>query len=374
MEWDGVRVLQELCGQIKRQEVEWSKTHFDELTLPKWLLLNKTIHDSYVDMKSDPKSDNADEAPDGLIEPFVSLRPKVLAAWRKWLASAPNGMTAAATLPGALVSSPVSIGAMVYSAATQPTTALTVTKNAWINEFGKKPADIQLLVWLHLLVERPPPDTPVESLLWNLVTVVQHSPLPFVVRAKLSLAAYDRIIFVAQGSGSHSDATSGGAEKSARPLSEWAELAKKGGVEKDFHKTLWETAHFGKTRPSVANDIKSYFDSQKLAAPESASTYMLLSKLDQQNKQAELSSADEIVARMIHVTNVFTSSLTPDSTAMNLLLKQVAQPLLSRLDSTLGRQIVELARLLHLHSLLTFAQMRRATLVVWTLVYGIAKK
>lgn len=397
--WSAVRGVQEMCEALRRAEAEWSTTHFAELKTARWLILTRAIHSVAGKVQ-----DTGDER----LSSFSALRGRLTDAWRQWISMALQprrennfwGDDRLSTPPAPLVATPVPLGQMVVHAAVLPNSAMTIQSSFrdWVGAFAKKPADIQLLVWLHMLAPRPSPKPDddkerlgdaTELVLWNLVTVLQNSPLPFIARAKLTLLAYQNrlelpiAVNAIAANAVESSSMSGGISVS---LAELTELATKGGVRDHWNRSLWESLFFESTPSVLRTEIRDYLTQSKSKAPESDRVYELLSKLDAQNHRRMTSlSHDAILAYMLHVTNTL-SMIDPRPTyempvSEAGLVSPTLVSLLSGLVGSLGDSlptlnpyIVRLGKILHIHSLMTLAQMRRATSLFWTLVYALSLK
>ena len=188
--WDAIRAVQEMCERLRASEAEWSSQHFAELKQPRWLLLKRML-------QTPPNVEASFSAGSGALAKFQVLQPRVLSAWERWLSTTRATVDPLGSLPPAsLAVTPAPLGLLVLSSIGKTTTTTTTTTTSgfdqrWILEFAKKPADIQLLLWLHLLTLKPPSLTrEAELAIWNAVTVIQNSPLPFIARAKLTVLAY----------------------------------------------------------------------------------------------------------------------------------------------------------------------------------------
>lgn len=351
--WNVVRSIQEMCESLRQSETAWSAQHFAELKQPRWLLLSRTL-------QQQPQQQQQQQQP---LASFETLRPKVLAAWERWL----SVTTDFAMPPAALVSTPVPLGTLVLQSVTNPTTpgqtSLSDEAKTWVAQFAKKPADIQLLFWLHLLTPSLPANaasSETELTLWNTVTVIQNSPLPFLTRAKLTLLAYKQ--FPTLNNTLTFIQSTVLVTATALNVAEMGRMAEQGGVGEHWWRCLWESASFTSTPAELQSEIRTVLVGRK--APDSEKVYTILAKLDKQNQRRKpFQSAAAVVAYMLHLTHIL-SILTNNTFVIDTLTVLLQLPLKSS-------AIVKLAQTLHLHSLMTLAQIRRAVTLFWTLFYAI---
>jgi hypothetical protein len=376
--WDVVRSIQEMCESLRRSEASWSAQHFAELKQPRWLLLARTLQ------QPEKTTTPVDEKK---MASFDILRPKVLAAWQRWLTTT----TDFSMPPAALVTTPVPLGLLVLQSITNPATSVEPFSHSdetktWVAQFAKKPADIQLLFWLHLLTPNTFTDhKTAELVLWNAVTVIQNSPLPFLIRAKLTLLAYQQPLSVpppppppppplASTTTTTSSTMMNAAADGGLSVVEMGQMAEQGGVGEHWWRCLWESMAFTSTSLELKNEIQSSLIGRK--APDSEKVYHILSRLDKQNqRQKPLNDAVGVIQYMIHITHIL-ALLQGGNDVMNMLMTVITQPLLWRLSTSstppLKNKIIKLAQTLHLHSLMTLAQMRRAVALFWTLLHAIS--
>jgi hypothetical protein len=134
-------------------------------------------------------------------------------------------------------------------------------------------------------------------------------------------------------------------------------------VKESWEKTLRETVAFGSTPPEIKNQVVKYLASthnkSKKGTMEEEKVYLLLAALDRQNKlQKPFQDVGEIIAYMTCITR--------------LLSLVIGESVLAIPSETWSTSLVSLSHILHLHSLMTLAQMRRATQVFWNLAFAIS--
>lgn len=421
--WEAVRRVQQMCDRLKANETKWSTEHFQELKSPRWLLLTQT--QSSKSSASEKVGNDSPKASEDLslnslgdlslnslgevsLGSFWEMRPKLFLSWKTWLdQSKPVDLP-----PAALLATPAPLGQLVLNSILNPAQSMSTMLSkgdakmgAWVEAFGKKPLDIQFLAWLHILTPKTTMTTTTtttrtfvseasqDSLgrdLWNMVTVLQNSPLPFALRARLTVAAYDKSLPIpipATAYAVASEACLAADEKrdGLLPVSEWTRLAERGGVLDHWLRSLWESSTFASTDASTKSDIRVFMQEKRARPTEPPSVYDLLSKLDQQVRQIAASFFDPlaIISRMLHVTNVLSVLQTSEGNNNNNnndnivvdLLTHLVHPVLEQLPSkpTLQARITQVAKLLHLQSLMSVGQMRRAVASFWTLLHAISK-
>jgi hypothetical protein len=300
--------------------------------------------------------------------------PRVANLWRKWCQSAP--IDGATTVPATLSTPPVPIGRMLAQSVANPSLPIHLTggDDRWVKKYAELPIDTQLLSWLHLLIAPDNGRNDVDNddsldarLRWNHVVVIQNSPLPFVLRAQMTLSIYDFSITMPQLP-MLPDVT---VATFVRPITAWDNVAKNHGISLD--QTLWETYHFSSTPPYVKEALKSFLKDRK--PTKSEEVYKLLRHLDKSNVNKTFANAMAIVCKMVHVTQVVAlvyqqTNKVDIRPSMEKLTLEIVAPLIDKLSKqpSVVIELVNLAHLLHLHSLMSFAQLRRATLQFWPLV------
>jgi hypothetical protein len=365
---------------IKQKEVDWSAQYFAERKNPKWILLSNALA-----KKESHHNEECDE-----MASFSTMRSKVLGAWQTWISSPTNSVVP----PAALSITPVPLGSMIAQSVVNPNQNITssspssVIYDRWSKQFSKRPTDIQLLAWLHLLNYNDLSSSSMSNNdnnatrkeLWNRVVIVQHSPLPFLIRAKLTLQAYSDDNMVIQSISfnptvQNAPLISANLHEDEKILDdevmEWLNVLRSKGLENDWWRALWETYHFKSTKPSILNLLKSKILVNR-TAPEQPEIYQLLRMLDKSSVSAPFTDATSIVTHMIYSTFIVLLTLsdtTLSKTTIGQILSTVAYPITAKLDLSLSTKIIKISHLLHLHSLMSFAQMRRAATLFWTLVH-----
>lgn len=359
--WEAVRSLQQFCLWIKGKESEWSKLHFSELKSPKWILLSRQNNNNNTFRLDD----------DGTtLGSFHDIQPRAIAAWSRWADQ--NDKKLIFDVPAILLSPPGSLGRLVYQSISS-----TADSNRWTESFRKKPLDIQILAWLHLLSfallkKSSSENGDVARFLWNAITVLHNSPLPLAVRAKTTIRTYQLPLPIPLPK--ESPITQKEEGLVGRGVEELGGMARRAGVWDDWIRSLWETSSFPSTPTDIKDEVRNYLSNIASKSPETPAVYDLLSKLDQQQAKTRVPRTDPaaIVAQMLHLLNVLLNLGPANALLMKKVMAHLAQPNFEKLakeDPVLAGNIVHLGKILHIQSLMTLAQMRRATNLFWTLLY-----
>jgi hypothetical protein len=224
-----------------------------------------------------------------------------------------------------------------------------------------------------------------ERLLWNAVTVIQNSPLPFAQKARSTLLTYQNLLPIPIPKSASPTAPSSGPS-----LSDLNELAARGGIGDDWMRSLWESVAFPSTPPFIAAELRSHLLRISAKAPESEKVYDLLASLDAQNKtQGPFQDSAALLATLLHLSNTLATldprpvhhapidappgHVNPTIAALlNVLMPVIAAKLSGQNSTTFQAALIRIAHILHLHSLMTLAQIRRAVALFWTLAYALS--
>lgn len=371
----------------RRREQEWCKQHFQELQSSEWKRIATLVRSSPTKpaiISSGKLSTSTATLATSTLTVDQRLEP-----WIEWCEN--ESMTIVPIeklLATGQVGQP--LAAFVYDLACVD--APSNKRSEWIKAFTKKDPDLQLLVWLHLLLRKSThysPTSPFSEFDWNIVTVIQQSSLPFALRVRFTIRTYrdqpiryndsissdekESFVKVEEKKESSEAAVQSNQSNHSIPTvlldSIYAKLSLP--IQEDWKRVVWESSILPSTGPKMQALLSTWLNQETISfKPPPAVKEMgpTLVRIDRQLDPVPYHNSEQVFQRMMHLTRLVLRGIfdfQPSTVASIFDRISKLNQSKNNVPSNNSPKLLLVSHILHLQSLLTAAQIRRCLLCFW---------